>query len=175
MLVTTFFADVPLQNFQMQVNYTRWLCFCHVPAFCDSLPHFDTTLIFGRTFLKSVFQTMRKQLLDKFKVKMSSRLGKFRSWWLDNNLLPRHRLWQFSRQNVFTSQNDAHMRVCSLIAGIYTTCTVTVCTIYASKYLGRKGQDAPREANTCPHSLSPFPHSSWGGDIQPRYLTTFTE
>ena len=63
----------------MQVNYTRWLCFCHVPAFCDSLPHFDTTLIFGRTFLKSVFQTMRKQLLDKFKVKMSSRLGKFRS------------------------------------------------------------------------------------------------
>lgn len=50
-----------------KVNYTRWLCFCHVPAFCDSLPHFDTTLIFGRTFLKSVFQTMRKQLLDKFK------------------------------------------------------------------------------------------------------------
>jgi len=50
-----------------KVNYTRWLCFCHVPAFCDSLPHFDTTLIFGRTFLKSVFQTMRKQLIDKFK------------------------------------------------------------------------------------------------------------
>ena len=24
------------------------LCYCHVPAFCDSLPHFDTTLIFGR-------------------------------------------------------------------------------------------------------------------------------
>jgi histone acetyltransferase len=50
-----------------KVNYTRWLCFCHVPAFCDSLPHFDTTLIFGRTFIKSVFLTMRKQLLDKFK------------------------------------------------------------------------------------------------------------
>ena len=31
-----------------KVNYTRWLCYCHVPAFCDSLPHFDTTLIFGR-------------------------------------------------------------------------------------------------------------------------------
>jgi hypothetical protein len=39
-----------------------------VPAFCDSLSHYDTTLIFGRTFLKSVFQTMRKQLLDKFQV-----------------------------------------------------------------------------------------------------------
>merc|ERR550539_1635405 len=43
------------------------LCYCHVPAFCDSLPHFDTTLIFGRSLLKSVFQTMRKQLLDKFR------------------------------------------------------------------------------------------------------------
>ena len=40
----------------LQVNYTRWLCYCHVPAFCDSLPHYDTTLIFGRTLLKSVFQ-----------------------------------------------------------------------------------------------------------------------
>jgi histone acetyltransferase len=38
-----------------------------VPAFCDSLPHYDTTLIFGRTLLKSVFQTMRKQLLGKFR------------------------------------------------------------------------------------------------------------
>jgi len=50
-----------------KVNYTRWLCYCHVPAFCDSLPHYETTLIFGRTLLKSVFQTMRKQLLDKFR------------------------------------------------------------------------------------------------------------
>ncbi len=50
-----------------KVNYTRWLCYCHVPAFCDSLPHYDTTVIFGRTLLKSVFQTMRKQLLSKFR------------------------------------------------------------------------------------------------------------
>jgi len=50
-----------------KVNYTRWLCYCHVPAFCDSLPHYDTTIIFGRTLLKSVFQTMRKQLLGKFR------------------------------------------------------------------------------------------------------------
>jgi len=50
-----------------KVNYTRWLCYCHVPAFCDSLPHYDTTLIFGRSLLKSVFQVMRKQLLDKFR------------------------------------------------------------------------------------------------------------
>nr|KAG5695104.1 hypothetical protein BaRGS_015080 [Batillaria attramentaria] len=50
-----------------KVNYTRWLCYCHVPAFCDSLPRFETTLIFGRTLLRMVFQTMRRQLLDKFR------------------------------------------------------------------------------------------------------------
>nr|XP_011432298.2 histone acetyltransferase KAT2A [Crassostrea gigas] len=50
-----------------KVNYTRWLCYCHVPAFCDSLPRYETTLIFGRTVLRSVFQTMRRQLLDKFR------------------------------------------------------------------------------------------------------------
>lgn len=50
-----------------KVNYPRWLCYCHVPAFCDSLAHYDTTLIFGRTLLKSVFQTMRKQLMEKFR------------------------------------------------------------------------------------------------------------
>jgi histone acetyltransferase len=45
-----------------KVNYTRWLCYCHVPAFCDSLPHYDTTIIFGRTLLKSVFQKFSKDL-----------------------------------------------------------------------------------------------------------------
>lgn len=50
-----------------KVNYTRWLCYCHVPAFCDSLPRYDTAIIFGRTLLRSVFQTMRRQLLDKFR------------------------------------------------------------------------------------------------------------
>ncbi|KAK6170523.1 hypothetical protein SNE40_018897 [Patella caerulea] len=50
-----------------KVNYTRWLCYCHVPGLCDSLPRYETTLIFGRTLLRSVFQTMRRQLLDKFR------------------------------------------------------------------------------------------------------------
>jgi len=47
--------------------FTRWLCYCNVPAFCDSLPRHETTMIFGHTLLKFVFQTMRKQLLDKFR------------------------------------------------------------------------------------------------------------
>jgi histone acetyltransferase len=50
-----------------KMNYTRWLCYCHVPAFCDSLPHYEITLIFGQALLKSVFQTMRKTMLGKFR------------------------------------------------------------------------------------------------------------
>ncbi|KPI98197.1 Histone acetyltransferase KAT2A [Papilio xuthus] len=48
-----------------QINYTRWLVFCHVPAFCDSLPHFETSLVFGRTLLRAVFKSVCRQLMDK--------------------------------------------------------------------------------------------------------------
>nr|XP_018908227.1 PREDICTED: histone acetyltransferase KAT2A [Bemisia tabaci]XP_018908228.1 PREDICTED: histone acetyltransferase KAT2A [Bemisia tabaci] len=46
-------------------NYTRWLIFCQVPAFCDSLPHFETALVFGRTLLCAVFRTVRRQLMER--------------------------------------------------------------------------------------------------------------
>ncbi|OWR41628.1 histone acetyltransferase KAT2A like protein [Danaus plexippus plexippus] len=48
-----------------QINYTRWLVFCHVPAFCDSLPHYETSVVFGRTLLRAVFKSVCKQLMDK--------------------------------------------------------------------------------------------------------------
>ncbi|XP_062867719.1 histone acetyltransferase KAT2B isoform X2 [Trichomycterus rosablanca] len=48
-----------------KVNYTRWLCYCNVPQFCDSLPRYEATQIFGRTLLRSVFTIMRKQLLEQ--------------------------------------------------------------------------------------------------------------
>ncbi|XP_026883828.2 histone acetyltransferase KAT2B isoform X2 [Electrophorus electricus] len=48
-----------------KINYTRWLCYCNVPLFCDSLPRYETTQIFGRTLLRSVFTVMRKQLLEQ--------------------------------------------------------------------------------------------------------------
>ncbi|XP_023665415.1 histone acetyltransferase KAT2B [Paramormyrops kingsleyae] len=48
-----------------KVNYTRWLCYCKVPQFCDSLPRYETTQVFGRTLLRSVFTAMRKQLLEQ--------------------------------------------------------------------------------------------------------------
>ncbi|XP_054847482.1 histone acetyltransferase KAT2B isoform X1 [Eublepharis macularius] len=47
-----------------KVNYTRWLCYCNVPQFCDSLPRYETTQVFGRTLLRSVFTVMRRQLLE---------------------------------------------------------------------------------------------------------------
>lgn len=50
-----------------KVNYTRWLCYCHVPSFCNSLTHYETTQIFGRTLLRSVFHVMRKALLDRIR------------------------------------------------------------------------------------------------------------
>uniref|UniRef100_A0A8C9RSC2 histone acetyltransferase n=1 Tax=Scleropages formosus TaxID=113540 RepID=A0A8C9RSC2_SCLFO len=49
---------------EYKVNYTRWLCYCNVPQFCDSLPRYETTQVFGRTLLRSVFTAMRKQLLE---------------------------------------------------------------------------------------------------------------
>ncbi|KAF5893175.1 histone acetyltransferase KAT2B-like, partial [Clarias magur] len=48
-----------------KINYTRWLCYCNVPQFCDSLPCYEATQIFGRTLLRSVFTIMRKQLLEQ--------------------------------------------------------------------------------------------------------------
>jgi len=46
--------------------WIRWVCFCHVPVFCESLVKMDATLIFGRTFLSSVFLVMRRQLMERF-------------------------------------------------------------------------------------------------------------
>uniref|UniRef100_H3ARR3 Lysine acetyltransferase 2A n=1 Tax=Latimeria chalumnae TaxID=7897 RepID=H3ARR3_LATCH len=51
-----------------KVNYTRWLCYCHVPQSCDSLPRYETTHVFGRNLLKSIFTVTRRQLLEKFRV-----------------------------------------------------------------------------------------------------------
>uniref|UniRef100_F6RUG3 Histone acetyltransferase n=1 Tax=Ornithorhynchus anatinus TaxID=9258 RepID=F6RUG3_ORNAN len=51
-----------------KVNYTRWLCYCHVPQSCDSLPRYETTHVFGRGLLKSIFTVTRRQLLEKFRV-----------------------------------------------------------------------------------------------------------
>ncbi|KAK5647049.1 hypothetical protein RI129_005513 [Pyrocoelia pectoralis] len=48
------------------IAYTRWLIFCHIPAFCDSLPHYDTTQVFGRPLLRAVFKYVCRQIMDQF-------------------------------------------------------------------------------------------------------------
>ena len=50
-----------------KVNFQRWVCYNFVPFFCDSLTFFDTTAIFGSTFLKSVFQDMSKKFMGAFR------------------------------------------------------------------------------------------------------------
>lgn len=50
-----------------KINYTRWLVFCHVPAFCNSLRHFETTLVFGRSLLKAIYPYFSQLLLHKCK------------------------------------------------------------------------------------------------------------
>ena len=46
----------------------RWLCYCHVPQSCDSLPRYETTHVFGRSLLRTIFTVTRRQLLEKFRV-----------------------------------------------------------------------------------------------------------
>ncbi|OXA60750.1 Histone acetyltransferase KAT2B [Folsomia candida] len=46
--------------------YTRWLILCHVPLMCDSLPKYDATSAFGRQFMKEIFSSVKKHLIEKF-------------------------------------------------------------------------------------------------------------
>lgn len=50
-----------------KINYTRWMMFCHVPAFCSSLPYFDAAMAFGRTMLKAIYPFILQELLKKCK------------------------------------------------------------------------------------------------------------
>ncbi|XP_022667321.1 histone acetyltransferase KAT2A-like isoform X2 [Varroa jacobsoni] len=61
-----------------RTNYNRWLCFCHVPAFCDSLPYHKPTNIFGKAHLRSTFQTVRRQLMDKLETENEHNLSEKR-------------------------------------------------------------------------------------------------
>jgi len=48
-----------------KINYSRWLVFCHVPVFCDSLTRYDTSSIFGKNLLQVVFKPLCRQLTDQ--------------------------------------------------------------------------------------------------------------
>lgn len=57
----------------------RWLCYCHVPQSNDSLPRYETTQVFGRSLLKSIFIVTRRQLLEKFRVEKDKLLPEKRT------------------------------------------------------------------------------------------------
>uniref|UniRef100_A0A7N8YAA7 Histone acetyltransferase n=1 Tax=Mastacembelus armatus TaxID=205130 RepID=A0A7N8YAA7_9TELE len=62
-----------------KMDYTRWLCYCHVPQSNDSLPRYETTQVFGRSLLKSIFTVTRRQLLEKFRVEKDKLLPEKRT------------------------------------------------------------------------------------------------
>lgn len=49
-----------------KINYTRWLIFCYVSGFCDSLRHYMATDIFGKTFLRSTFPFVSQGFLMQY-------------------------------------------------------------------------------------------------------------
>ena len=53
------------QDYKM--NYTRWLCYCRVPKFCESLACYSTIDVFGYPLLKSIFPFLRRRVLDNFR------------------------------------------------------------------------------------------------------------
>jgi histone acetyltransferase len=48
-----------------KLNYTRWMCYNYVPSFCDSLERHETVNIFGITFLKLIYSSVRHELQEK--------------------------------------------------------------------------------------------------------------
>ena len=52
---------------EYKMNYTRWLCYCRVPKFCDSLACYNTVDVFGHPLLKSIFSFLRRKVLDSFR------------------------------------------------------------------------------------------------------------
>lgn len=46
-------------------TYIHWLAFCHVPAFYDSLTHYNTPAVFGKQMLRAIFKPFCRQVMDK--------------------------------------------------------------------------------------------------------------
>ncbi|CAG9767684.1 unnamed protein product [Ceutorhynchus assimilis] len=66
------------------IEYTRWLIFCYVPTFCDSLPHYETIQVFGRRLLRAVFRYVRKQMMDQFQMERDTMTTERRIMLLNN-------------------------------------------------------------------------------------------
>lgn len=59
--VNIWMLDIPKQmssDREYNVIYSRWLCFCYVPVFIESLALKDPTQIFGRNYLRRIFSSV---------------------------------------------------------------------------------------------------------------------
>lgn len=59
--VNIWMLDIPKQSStdrEYNVIYSRWLCFCYVPVFIESLTLKDPTQTFGRMYLKQIFSSV---------------------------------------------------------------------------------------------------------------------
>lgn len=73
------YRSSPQQCVSSFPSAARWLCYCHVPQSNDSLPRYETTHVFGRSLLKSIFTVTRRQLLEKFRVEKDKLLPEKRT------------------------------------------------------------------------------------------------
>lgn len=48
-----------------KICYARWLQFCRTPTFCQSLPKYDMTTIFGRNFMRTILPAFTDDLKEK--------------------------------------------------------------------------------------------------------------
>lgn len=59
------------ENFY-KIDYTRWLVFCYIPAFCDSLKYYNCTEIFGKRFLLYTFPFLSQQFIYHYETEKES-------------------------------------------------------------------------------------------------------
>lgn len=59
------------ENFY-KIDYTRWLVFCYIPAFCDSLKYYNCSEIFGKRFLLYTFPFLSQQFIFHYETEKES-------------------------------------------------------------------------------------------------------
>jgi histone acetyltransferase len=57
-----------LIEFVFLFSYTRWLVFCYVPSFCNSLKYYNCSEIFGKRFLLYTFPFLSQQFLSHYEI-----------------------------------------------------------------------------------------------------------
>ncbi|CAG0880499.1 unnamed protein product [Cyprideis torosa] len=56
----------PEDDTNYRVAYTRWVCSAYIPEICRTFPYTAVSLSFGKTYLKTIFRSLKRQMMDKF-------------------------------------------------------------------------------------------------------------